>query len=313
MNTNQPLVSIFCPTYNCEKYIRQCLDGFVIQKTTFPVEIIVHDDASIDNTANIVKEYEAKYPQLFRCIYQTENQFSKDAGYLAETCLKVAHGKYIALCEGDDYWTDPLKLQKQVDLLEAHPECSMAVAKTDVYRLKDGQFHYQQTFGGEEKDLLYFDDIYKGCYFHTSTYVIPKKNYIAVEKYRDKIVHGDTSLRFILIDIGPFVFLRETVSVYQVTGEGMWSNQSSYEQTVTHIKLFESLYTHFKPRYKKYWGRKLVIFYIIIIIADISERRLGNIPKNIMRLTYLGLRYAPLYTLKQIFRRSRRFIQRRMN
>ena len=63
MNTNQPLVSIFCPTYNCEKYIRQCLDGFVIQKTTFPVEIIVHDDASIDNTANIVKEYEAKYPQ----------------------------------------------------------------------------------------------------------------------------------------------------------------------------------------------------------------------------------------------------------
>ena len=308
---SEPFVSICCMTYNHENYIRQCLDGFVMQQTTFPIEILVHDDASTDSTSVMVKEYEEKYPHLFRCVYQIENQFAKQNAFV-NIILPMSRGKYIALCDGDDYWTDPHKLQKQVDLLEAHPECSMAVAKTDVYRLKDGQFHYQQTFGGEEKDLLYFDDIYKGCYFHTSTYVIPKINIIPLVKYRD-LVTGDTAIRFILIDIGPFVLLRETVSVYRVTGEGTWSNQSSYEQTVAHIKLFEDLFTHFKPRYKKYWGKKLVKFYIIIIIADIGGRRLGNIPQNIVRLAYLGLRYAPLYMLNQIFRRSRRFIHRRRN
>ena len=309
---SEPFVSICCMTYNHENYIRQCLDGFVMQQTTFPIEILVHDDASTDSTSVMVKEYEEKYPHLFRCVYQIENQFAKQNAFV-NIILPMSRGKYIALCDGDDYWTDPHKLQKQVDLLEAHPECSMAVAKTDVYRLKDGQFHYQQTFGGEEKDLLYFDDIYKGCYFHTSTYVIPKKNYIAVEKYRDKIVHGDTSLRFILIDIGPFVFLRETVSVYQVTGEGSWSSLNSYETAVVYIKLFEGLYTHFKPRYKKYWGKRLVKYYKAIIIADINGRRLGNVIQNIVRLTYLRLRYAPLYILKQSFRSSLRAMQIRLN
>ena len=308
---SEPLVSICCMTYNHENYIRQCLDGFVMQQTTFPIEILVHDDASTDNTSIMVKEYEAKYPHLFRCVYQTENQFAKQNAFV-NIILPMSRGKYIALCDGDDYWTDPYKLQKQVDLLEAHPECSMAVAKTDVYQLKDGEFHYQLTFEGLNKDLLYFEDIYKGCYFHTSTYVIPKINIIPLVKYRG-LVTGDTAIRFILIDIGPFVFLREIVSVYRVTGEGIWSSLNSYETAVAYIKLFEGLYTHFKPRYKKYWGKRLVKYYKSVIIADITGRRLGNVIQNIVRLTYLRLRYAPLYILKQSFRSSLRAMQIRLN
>jgi glycosyltransferase involved in cell wall biosynthesis len=310
--SNEIVVSVLATAYNQERWIARALESIVMQKTNFPIEILVHDDASTDKTADIIREYEQKYPRLIKPIYQTKNQFSQ--GHFPIFLLsEKAKGKYLAICEGDDYWTDPLKLQKQVDLLEAHPECSMAVAKTDVYCLKDGQFHYQSTYEGVDKDLVYFDDLFKGFYFHTSTYLIPKINFIAVQKYRDRIFLGDTAVRFILIDIGPFVFLRETVSVYQITGEGIWTKLNSYEQAVIHIKLFEDLFNHFKPRYKKYWAKTLVSYYITIIFADIRERRLGNLPHNIVRLAYLGLRYAPLRMLKQIFSRLLRFIYKKMN
>jgi len=117
-----PLVSICVITYNHEKYIRQCLDGIFMQKVDFTYEVLVHDDASPDGTADIIREYEAKYPDIIKPIYQTENQYSKDRSIISRLQYGRAKGKYIAQCEGDDYWTDPGKLQMQVDFLEAHPE-----------------------------------------------------------------------------------------------------------------------------------------------------------------------------------------------
>jgi len=116
-----PLVSVCVITYNHEKYIRQCLDGILMQKVNFPYEILIHDDASPDATADIIREYEAKYPDIIKPIYQTENQYSQGKS-VSRFNNDRARGKYIAQCEGDDYWTDPGKLQMQVDFLEAHPE-----------------------------------------------------------------------------------------------------------------------------------------------------------------------------------------------
>jgi len=121
----QPLVSVVCLTYNHEAYIRECLDGFVMQQTNFPIEIIVHDDASTDSTVTIVKEYEERYPHLFNNICRSENWYSQGKDIWGYLFTKKAKGKYITLCEGDDYWTDPLKLQKQVDFLEASSEFGM--------------------------------------------------------------------------------------------------------------------------------------------------------------------------------------------
>lgn len=122
-----PLVSIRCLVYNHEPFLRQCLDGFVMQKTNFAFEAIVHDDASTDNSAKIIREYAEKYPHIIKPIYETENQYSKKDGSLRKIMNKAIHpeAKYIALCEGDDYWTDPQKLQKQVDFLESHPDYSL--------------------------------------------------------------------------------------------------------------------------------------------------------------------------------------------
>lgn len=312
--SNGIMVSVLAIAYNHELWIAHALDSFVMQKTIFPIEILVHDDASTDKTAEIIKEYEKKYPGLVKGFYQTENQFSQGNNPLF-ILSQMARGKYVAICECDDYWTDPFKLEKQVDLLEAHPECSMAVAKTDIYYLEDGQFYFQQTLEGVNKDLLYFNDLFNGCPLHISTHVIPKNIFnFVVEKYRHKIFLSETALRYILVDIGPFVFLRETVSVYRITGKGIWTMLDRYAQVAAETKTFEELYAHFDPKYNKYWGNILVPLYMHIIFLDIRERRLDNIARNGIRLVYLGLRHPPLNVLmlNRIYIRGLRFIQRKM-
>lgn len=122
---DEPAVSISCITYNHEPYIRDCLEGFLMQKTNFPFEILIHDDASTDKTADIIREYEAKYPDVIKPIYQTENQYSKGVKVSLVYNYPRAKGKYIALCEGDDFWTDPDKLQIQYDFMEANPDYSL--------------------------------------------------------------------------------------------------------------------------------------------------------------------------------------------
>ncbi len=144
-----PLVSICCITYNHAPFIRKCLDGFLMQKVPSCVpkdakmsdwcEILIHDDCSIDGTTDIIKEYAAKYPDLIFPLYEVENQYSKGkAGKIDLYNYERANGKYIAYCEGDDYWTEPLKLQRQVDFLESHPDYSVTFHRCKHVNVSDG-------------------------------------------------------------------------------------------------------------------------------------------------------------------------------
>lgn len=149
INHHPLMVTIRCIAYNQEKYIRDCLEGFVMQKTNFRFEAIVHDDASTDGTAAIIKEYAEKYPDIIKPILETENQYSKADGSLGRIMDEHTHGKYVAFCEGDDYWTDPLKLQKQVDFLESHPDCSLcfhnAIMHWEDGRAEDALFSHVEN------------------------------------------------------------------------------------------------------------------------------------------------------------------------
>lgn len=134
--SSKALVAIRCITYNHQAYIRDALEGFVLQKTNFPFVAIVHDDASTDRTADIIREYAKKYPNIIKPILETENQYSKNDDSLdriMNAACEATGAKYIALCEGDDYWTDPMKLQKQVDFLESHPDYSMCFHNAIVH------------------------------------------------------------------------------------------------------------------------------------------------------------------------------------
>ncbi|MBQ3559423.1 MAG: glycosyltransferase [Agathobacter sp.] len=132
-------VSIICCTYNHEKYIEEAIKSFLMQKTNFKFEVLIHDDASTDKTAEIVRKYEKDYPDIIKPIYQTENQYSKGKIIVSEFLIPRAEGKYVALCEGDDYWNHPDKLQKQYDALEAHSEIDMCAHNSIVIHAITGE------------------------------------------------------------------------------------------------------------------------------------------------------------------------------
>lgn len=183
------LVSISCITYNHSAYIRQCLDGMLMQQTTFNFEILIHDDCSTDGTDDIIREYASKYPKIIKPLYEEENQYQqgKPIG-TAVWNLPRAKGKYIAMCEGDDYWTDPLKLQKQVDFLESHPEYSMCFHKVNIL-LEEGV--PQNTIESDFHDgEWYARDIYEKWIISTCSVVYRK---FPVER-DSRILFGDIFL-----------------------------------------------------------------------------------------------------------------------
>ena len=146
------MVTIRCLVYNHEPYLRDCLDGFVMQRANFRFEAIVHDDASTDGSAEIIREYAAKYPGIIKPILETENQYSKHDGSLKKIMDAHTHGKYVAFCEGDDYWTDPMKLQKQVDYLEEHPDISFSCCRFNLLNQNDNSIKLFENKYFDNKD-----------------------------------------------------------------------------------------------------------------------------------------------------------------
>lgn len=141
---NDIKVAIKCLVYNHEPYLRECLEGFVMQQTNFPFVAIVHDDASTDGSAAIIREYEEKYPNIIKPIYEIENQYSKrdgSVGRIMDEAIEATGAPYIAMCEGDDYWTDPHKLQKQVDFLDTHPEYVLCCHRYKILNQNDGTWN----------------------------------------------------------------------------------------------------------------------------------------------------------------------------
>ena len=131
-NNEEIVVSVICIAYNHKNYIRKALDGFIKQETKYKYEVIVHDDASTDGTDAIIREYAARYPDIIKPILQKENQYSKKVGIIKTFILPVMRGKYVAFCDGDDYWTDPHKIQEQTEALERHTDCSASLSKVEA-------------------------------------------------------------------------------------------------------------------------------------------------------------------------------------
>lgn len=144
------LVTVCCTTYNHESYVREAIESFLIQETEFPFEIIIHDDASTDGTAAIILEYAERYPRLIRTIIQTENQYSKAGLINPRFVFPKATGKYLALCEGDDYWMDRRKLQKQVTFLENNPDYVITYSDCQPF---DENGVIDRDYGGAREDL----------------------------------------------------------------------------------------------------------------------------------------------------------------
>lgn len=217
---NKPLVSISCLTYNHAPFIRRCLDGFMMQKTNFTFEVLIHDDASTDGTADIIREYEKKYPDVFKPIYEEENQYQKGRCGTMVFNLPRAQGKYIALCEGDDYWTDPLKLQKQIDILEADE--SLVACFTDCMMVdKEGNLLQEKrpTVKRENAgryNLREFLEDNKTCTLSLVFRDIHREELLRNHKKLNNKYLGDWQLYVCLLIYGDMYYLNQVTCAYRV-------------------------------------------------------------------------------------------------
>ena len=239
------MVTIRCFAYNHELYIRQCLEGFVMQKTNFRFEAIVHDDASTDGTAAIILEYAEKYPDIIKPIMETENQYSKRDGSLRRIMDAHMHGKYIAICEGDDYWTDPYKLQKQVDFLEANPEHSMCFHAAYL-SFNDGQNKPLYRYNKDMIEVPVKDVILGGGGFIiTNSIMYRQSKYESDLMWVKKSPIGDYPLVLMLAHNGKVAYINELMSVYRVMAINSWTARAknwTLKQALKHrIKVIKML------------------------------------------------------------------------
>lgn len=230
------LVSVCCTAFNHAKYIRSCLDGFVNQKTNFKYEVIVHDDASTDATASIIQEYADKYPEIIKPILQNENQYSKGIRITDTFIIPKCKGKYIAFCEGDDYWCDEKKLQKQVDVLENSPDYVACVHQTktlDLKRKKESLFvkcnndcileterFFAATIPYQTSSLMYRLELYD-----------KRPSFCFVSKQV-----GDYPTAVFLTLTGSVYYINQTMSVYRKFVEGSWSLRNIAKPNIQNFK-----------------------------------------------------------------------------
>lgn len=231
------IVSIQCLVYNHEPYLRKCLDGFVMQKTNFKFEAIVHDDCSTDKSCAIIREYAEKYPDIIKPIYEKENQYSKHDGSLNRIMDNASIGKYVAICEGDDYWIDPLKLQKQVDFLESHPDFDMVRTDSNVY-YQDTNITINSVFGKKlfpNCEDTFVDYVVRPAWLATCSWLIrsPLGDY---DNLPNDCFKGDLALMIYIAKRSKVKYLPEVTSVYRV----LKTSASHFSDSADNIRFWKS-------------------------------------------------------------------------
>lgn len=235
-----PLVSVVCHTYNHENFIEDALNGFLIQETIFPFEIIVHDDASQDDTQKIIKNYQSLYPKIIKSILQTSNIYSKGERPPMYS-FPAAKGKYIAFCEGDDFWVDKNKLQIQCNFLESNADFS--ICYTDSIPFQDDVVIHRD-FGGARHDLS-ASDLKKGPAIFTLTAffrnVLDNPPELALIRYGDKFIWSR------LGKYGKGKFLGEILPcMYRVHSGGVHSSSSVTEKNMMYFQTYTAMAAYYK-------------------------------------------------------------------
>ncbi len=265
--SEKPKVSVCCMAYNHGNYIRQTLDSFLMQKTNFPFEILVHDDASQDNTAEIIREYEANYPDKIKAVCQTQNLYLQEKTGDRLFLFPMVQGKYVAICEGDDYWTDENKLQKQADFLDSHPDYT--VCFHGVKKIFEDGSQPEIVYPTEEmmkgRTTLTFLDELQFNYIQTNSvmyrWIFDRENNKAEEKIPEKIMPSDWFLHLMHAYKGKIGYLPEVMAVYRKHPAGLFADYNEAPDIilsccgVAHLNFYIELEKMF-PEYLKYGGRK---------------------------------------------------------
>lgn len=254
-----PLVSVVLIAHNHEIYIEKAIESILMQKVEAPYEIIIHDDASTDMTANIVRNYAKIYPNLIVPIIQNESKYAKEKGICAKYMFPKCRGKFIALCEGDDYWTDPCKLQKQVDYLEQHPECSLC-------------YHDVKVIYDNDRTIGAFCDVKRNFQYDLESLIslinshcIPTCSVMFRGSYAkyisgvfiDNAPIGDWAIYIIMAQRGLIGYIDEIMAMYRVQCKGIWSAKTDTNKRLTYIEFYKLANAHLEYKYSRILARKI--------------------------------------------------------
>lgn len=307
----KPLVAIQCFVYNHESFLRDCFEGFVMQQTNFPFVAIVHDDASTDGSAAIIHEYKEKYPHIFQPIYETENQYSKRDGsldHIMDDAIEATGAKYVAMCEGDDYWIDPLKLQKQVDFMEENEECVLCFTNATV--ISDNPQERNMYNHLEERDYSAIE-IYKTWTIPTNTILWRRLQDYPSRTFKD-IYFGDIFLFLNLAVRGRVHCINQKTGVYR-RNEGGVSFRMNLSKAKLLIKQYQFMIQYFAEypdlvEYSKYCVQVYCWYIMYESDASIWEKfrylRLERDISDTKMLTKSTLSYCLTLIKKTILRRK---------
>ena len=282
------LVSVAMITYNHEKFIAQAIEGIVMQQTTFSFELIIGEDCSTDNTRQVCIEYQSRYPDKIRLFLPEKNV---GAGKNSSTVLDMCKGKYIAVCEGDDYWVDHYKLQKQVDFLEKHPDYSICAG--NFLLLSEGEKTLRHFTWHDDKNAL--KRYSKGSVVTLDNYLYPyllqaltvcfKREYLAgLSKIKDSTY--DDVLWAVLLTRGNGYVFPDIFGVYRRHPGGIWSGKNKKQKMLMDASHFEELQQYFvsKSILRRYYETKLEILFFDFA----EEKNKLKTSFKIIKLTFSG-------------------------
>lgn len=272
MSEGGPMVSVFMVTYNHEKFIRQSLQSVIDQKTTFQIEVIIGEDCSTDGTKIIIEEFEKLYPEIMKPIYHTTNVGGLRNAY--EFCYPLLKGKYIACLEGDDYWTDDYKLQKQIEFLEENPDFAICFHNSKIiYDEEPGKILYSNS--QDQAEVSTFEDLAKGEFIYTPTCIFRNDDFKKFPK-KFQVYLNNYTLDLHNAQFGKIMYINEIMSTYRVHRGGIWSMVPREKTLITQLPAYKFYLNYFDNKYKKYFTTHLKNMTSELIFIKLKNKDFKN-------------------------------------
>jgi glycosyltransferase involved in cell wall biosynthesis len=295
---NAVVVSVCMITYNHERFIARAIEGVLMQRTTFTTELVLSDDLSTDHTRSICSAYQQKYSGIIKLRLQEKNLGA--IPNFVDT-LKACTGKYIAFCEGDDYWIDPLKLQKQVDFLETHPGFALCFHNAMV--LSENHNIAPYLFNNEfQKQVTTIKDVIKNWYISSASILFSREYLPELPDWVSTIHSGDYALLLLLAGRGKIGYIKEVMSVYFKHAGAM-----SFDPLITalylnerHTQLYKIINQYFDYKYDEFIQKQLNKFkrqrlqlLLVKKIPVLKYLRVGKLKKAFFQLFRIGIYKIP--------------------
>lgn len=262
-----PTVSVCMITYNHEASIAQAIEGVLMQETNFQVELVISEDCSTDGTRAVVIDYAQRYPERIRPLLPERN-LGMMPNFIAT--LEACGGKYVALCEGDDHWTDPHKLQKQVEFLDAHPECSISCHSVSAFS-KDNSHAPRQLPASSQKPISGLKDLLRNNFIPTCSVVFRRGSVPKLPKWYFELPMGDWPLWILIAQHGQIGYLDEVMANYRIHSGGVWSSTSVAHRLQAEVRLLEHLKRYLGPDCTRIIRTNLSDRYLVLAARSIED------------------------------------------